>query len=170
MTTALKSPPHVTVHCTVDGEERDFLVGIHESIFDWLHRDGYVAAKNGCLDGTCGACAIELNGRAVLACAILAAHADGGTILTAAGLGRPGALDPLQEAFLEAGGVQCGFCTPGLLIAARHLLRHNPDPTDAEIRAGLAGNLCRCTGYMKPVEAVRLAAKRQRQASSGSGR
>ncbi len=159
----MKTPPRITLDVTLNGAPRTVEAGINETLFDLLRRIGHVGVKNGCLTGDCGACAIELNGRPILSCCILAAHAQGSEIVTPEGLGRPDALDPLQEAFLDTGAVQCGYCTPGMLIAARHLLRTTPDPSDAEIRDALAGNLCRCTGYVKPVEAVRLAAKRQRR-------
>jgi carbon-monoxide dehydrogenase small subunit len=117
-------------------------------------------AKNACEQGECGSCTVAIDGEIACACLVLAAQVDGARVETAASLASPGggALHPLQEAFLHAGAVQCGFCTPGLIVAARDLLARNPDPSEADIREGLNGNLCRCTGYQKIIEAVRLAA------------
>jgi carbon-monoxide dehydrogenase small subunit len=118
------------------------------------------SAKNACEQGECGSCTVAIDGETACACLVLAAQADGARVETAASLAGPdGALHPLQEAFLRAGAVQCGFCTPGLIVAARDLLARNPDPSEADIREGLNGNLCRCTGYQKIIEAVRLAAE-----------
>jgi carbon-monoxide dehydrogenase small subunit len=112
----------------------------------------------GCETSHCGACTIDLNGRSVKSCTVFAAQADGGEILTVEGLAQGGELHPLQQAFAEEHGLQCGFCTPGMLIRAYRLLQENPDPTDEEIRWGISGNLCRCTGYQNIVKAVRSAA------------
>jgi aerobic carbon-monoxide dehydrogenase small subunit len=118
------------------------------------------SAKNACEQGECGSCTVVIDGEIACACLVLAAQADGARVETAASLASSdGALHPLQEAFLRAGAVQCGFCTPGLIVAARDLLARNPDPSDADIREGLNGNLCRCTGYQKIIDAVRLAAE-----------
>jgi aerobic carbon-monoxide dehydrogenase small subunit len=124
---------------------------------------GVVAPKNACEAGECGSCTVTLDGETACACIVPAVQAHGAAIETVAGLtGRAGSgpLHPVQEALLEAGGVQCGFCTPGVVMAARDLLRRIPDPTDDDIRENLAGNLCRCTGYQKILDAVRLAATR----------
>jgi aerobic carbon-monoxide dehydrogenase small subunit len=115
-------------------------------------------AKNGCGMGECGACTVLLDGAAVCSCLTLAIESQGHEITTIEGLAKPGELDPVQEAFAETGGVQCGFCTPGMVLAARALLNDNPTPTEAEVRLALSGNLCRCTGYGKIVEAVLNAA------------
>jgi aerobic carbon-monoxide dehydrogenase small subunit len=119
------------------------------------------SAKNACEQGECGSCTVAIDGEIACACLVLAAQADGARVETAASLISPddGALHPLQAAFMRAGAVQCGFCTPGLVVAARDLLTRNPDPSEADIREGLNGNLCRCTGYQKIIEAVRLAAQ-----------
>jgi carbon-monoxide dehydrogenase small subunit len=114
-------------------------------------------AKNACEQGECGSCSVVMDGRLVCACLVAAGQAQGAEIVTIEGLGSPDALHPVQEAFLRAGAVQCGFCTPGLVVATHHLLQSNPSPSDAEIREALAGNLCRCTGYEKILDAVRLA-------------
>jgi carbon-monoxide dehydrogenase small subunit len=121
---------------------------------------GITNAKNACEQGECGSCTVSIDGEIACACLVLAAQADGARVETAGAVAGPGGeLSSLQEAFLEAGAVQCGFCTPGLIVAARDLLSRNPDPTEADIREGLNGNLCRCTGYAKIVEAVRRAAE-----------
>jgi carbon-monoxide dehydrogenase small subunit len=117
------------------------------------------SAKNACEQGECGSCTVAIGGEIACACLVLAAQADGAQVETAASLGDGGGLHPIQDAFLRAGAVQCGFCTPGLIVAARDLLARNPDPSEADIREGLNGNLCRCTGYQKIIEAVRLAAQ-----------
>jgi carbon-monoxide dehydrogenase small subunit len=122
---------------------------------------GVTSAKNACEQGECGSCTVAIDGEIHTACLVLAAQADGAAIETAAARtpGGESGLDPVQEAFLAAGAVQCGFCTPGLIVAARDLLKRHPDPSDADIREGLNGNLCRCTGYAKIVEAVKSAAR-----------
>ena len=113
--------------------------------------------KNGCAAGECGACTVLLNGEPVNSCLVLAVECDGAEVVTVEGLAPDGQLDPLQTALIEAGGVQCGFCTPGILVSARALLNRNPQPTDADIREALGGNLCRCTGYLRIIEAVKKA-------------
>jgi aerobic carbon-monoxide dehydrogenase small subunit len=120
--------------------------------------------KNGCMAGECGACTVILNGEPVNSCMVLAVECDGAEVLTVEGLAKDHVLDPVQQAILQHGGVQCGFCTPGVLIAARALLDRNPDPKEEEIREALVGNLCRCTGYIRIVDAVQEAASRQRAA------
>ena len=115
--------------------------------------------KNGCTTGECGACTVLLNGEPVNSCMVLAVECDGARILTVEGLAKDGRLDPIQQAIIEAGGVQCGFCTPGILISARALLDRSPHPSDDEIREALVGNLCRCTGYLRIVDAVKEAAE-----------
>jgi carbon-monoxide dehydrogenase small subunit len=155
------------LHVKVNGESKTFTTSLNKSIFDVLRAEGYVDVKNGCLVGDCGSCAIMLDGRPILACCVMAPHCEGMEILTCAGLGRAGDLHPLQTAFLDHGAAQCGFCTPGILIAAKYLLDQNPKPTDDEIRAALAGNLCRCTGYVKIIDAVRDAAKKMNGKKKG---
>jgi aerobic carbon-monoxide dehydrogenase small subunit len=115
-------------------------------------------AKNGCAAGECGACTVIVNGEPVNSCMVLAVECDGAEIITVEGLAHDGRLDPVQEAIIAAGGVQCGFCTPGILISARALLDRNPHPSDYEIRDALIGNLCRCTGYLRIIDAVKQAA------------
>jgi carbon-monoxide dehydrogenase small subunit len=120
---------------------------------------GITSAKNACEQGECGSCTVAIDGEIACACLVLAAQVDGATIQTASGLAPGDTLHPVQEAFVRAGAVQCGFCTPGFVIAARDLLERIADPTDDDIREGLAGNLCRCTGYHKIIDAVHLAAR-----------
>jgi len=128
-------------------------------LFALREKLGYPGAKNACEQGECGSCSVLLDGTLVCACLVLAAQADGHDVTTIEGMAEGEGLHPVQEAFVEAGAVQCGFCTPGLVVAAADLLRRTPDPTDDEIREALSGNLCRCTGYEKIFDAVRLAAK-----------
>ncbi|CAN5646113.1 (2Fe-2S)-binding protein [soil metagenome] len=123
-------------------------------------RMGFPGSKNACEQGECGSCSVYLDGALVCACLVLAAQAEGSSIVTVEGLSEGGELHPVQQAYVETGAVQCGFCTPGLIVATHDLLRRNPSPSDAEVREALAGNLCRCTGYEKILDAVRLAASR----------
>ena len=146
---------------TVNGETQEADVWPGESLlFALRERFGLPGSKNACEQGECGSCSVLLDGTLVCACLVLAAQAEGHEIVTVEGLARDGALHPVQEAFVEAGAVQCGFCTPGLVVTAADLLARTPDPTDDELREALSGNLCRCTGYAKIFDAVRLAAQR----------
>jgi aerobic carbon-monoxide dehydrogenase small subunit len=119
-------------------------------------------SKNACEQGECGSCSVYLDGSLVCSCLVLAGQAEGREVVTVEGIGEEDGLHPVQSAFVEAGAVQCGFCTPGFVVATHDLLRRNPEPADAEIREALAGNLCRCTGYEKILDAVRLAAREAR--------
>jgi aerobic-type carbon monoxide dehydrogenase small subunit (CoxS/CutS family) len=148
----------VKVTITVDDRTTTTEVAAGETLLEVLRRQGAVAPKDGCGTGDCGACAVLLDGRAVTSCLLFAAQADGREVRTAAGLADQDGLHPLQQALLEAGGVQCGFCTPGILVAAVDLLTRHPDPSEQEVRVALEGNLCRCTGYVKIVEGVLAAA------------
>jgi carbon-monoxide dehydrogenase small subunit len=151
----------VRIAFTVNGEEREADVWPGESLlFALRERLGLPGSKNACEQGECGSCSVLLDGKVVCACLILAAQADGHEVVTVEGLSGDGALHRVQEAFVEAGAVQCGFCTPGLVVATAALLEQRPDPTDDEIREALSGNLCRCTGYQKIFDAVRSAAGR----------
>ncbi len=125
-----------------------------ESLMWVLRRLGWTGVKNGCDNGDCGTCAVLVDGRAVNACLMFAAKAAGTTIVTIEGLGGEGTLHPLQRTAVDSGSVQCGFCTPGVLMTAADLLAHNPHPTEYDIREALVGNLCRCTGYVKQIEGV----------------
>jgi carbon-monoxide dehydrogenase small subunit len=152
---------------TVNGETRRGSVPARLTLVDFL-RDtlGLTGTHAGCEHGVCGACSILLDGRPVRSCLMFAVQADGAEIVTVEGLApEPGDLSVLQDSFWETHGLQCGFCTPGMLIAAQALLVRNLDPSDEEIREAIAGNLCRCTGYQQIVEAVRLAARRLRGAN-----
>lgn len=124
---------------------------------------GLPGSKNACEQGECGSCSVWLDGTLVCACLVLAAQASNRDVRTVEGLARGGALHPVQQAFLDAGAVQCGFCTPGLVVAAADLLERSPSPEDAQVREALSGNLCRCTGYQKIVDAVHLASRRMRE-------
>ena len=145
---------------TVNGRAQCWTIGPGELLLDVLRRQGYFGVKRGCEKGECGACTVLVNGRAVNSCLMFAAQAEGAEILTIEGLAEGGKLHPIQEAFLDHGAAQCGFCTPGMALSAKALLDRRPHPTEAEVREALAGNLCRCTGYLKPVEAVLDAASR----------
>ena len=143
----------------VNGEEREADVWEGESLlFALRERLGLPGSKNACEQGECGSCSVVLDGELVCSCLVLAAQADGHEVVTVEGLAEDEQLHPVQEAFAETGAVQCGFCTPGLIVATVDLLAHNSYPTDDEIREALSGNLCRCTGYAKIFDAVRLAA------------
>jgi len=149
----------VRVELTVNGERREADVWAGESLLYVLReRLGLPGSKNACEQGECGSCSVLLDGTLVCACLVLAAQADGHELVTVEGLGEDGELHPVQEAFSETGAVQCGFCTPGFVVATADLLARSPSPSDDEIREALSGNLCRCTGYAKIFEAVRLAA------------
>ena len=146
---------------TVNGEPREADVWEGESLlFALRERLGLPGSKNACEQGECGSCSVLLDGRLVCSCLVLAAQAEGHDVVTVEGLAEDGHLHAVQEAFAETGAVQCGFCTPGFVVAAADLLEHTPEPTDDEIREALSGNLCRCTGYAKIFDAVRLAASR----------
>jgi carbon-monoxide dehydrogenase small subunit len=149
----------VRISVVVNGEQQEADVWAGESLLFALREHmGLPGSKNACEQGECGSCSVLLDGRLVCACLVLAAQADGHEVVTVEGLGENGRLHRVQEAFVETGAVQCGFCTPGLVVATAALLEERPDPTDDEIREALSGNLCRCTGYAKIFDAVRLAA------------
>jgi aerobic carbon-monoxide dehydrogenase small subunit len=151
----------VRVGLVVNGERREADVWEGESLLHTLReRLGLPGSKNACEQGECGSCSVLLDGQLVCACLVLAAQADGHEVVTVEGLAPDGELHRVQEAFVEAGAVQCGFCTPGLVMTAADLLSRRPDPSEDEIREALSGNLCRCTGYAKIFDAVRLAAER----------
>ena len=148
---------------TVDGVELQAVIPPGRTLLRVLRDDlGRTGTKEGCDDSECGACMVLVDGRPVNSCSYLALQAAGREITTVEGLAGPEGMHPLQRAFLEGGGIQCGFCTPGMLISAAALLARDPDPTDEAIRDGLAGNLCRCTGYQPIVEAVKRAAAEMR--------
>jgi carbon-monoxide dehydrogenase small subunit len=145
----------------INGELSEVDVWEGESLlFALRERLGFPGSKNACEQGECGSCSVLLDGKLVCSCLVLAAQAEGHEVLTVEGLAEEGRLHRVQEAFVAAGAVQCGFCTPGLIVAAADLLEHTPDPSDDELREALSGNLCRCTGYAKIFDAVRMAASR----------
>lgn len=149
-----------TITLRVNGASEQVDVPAHMTLLAMLReRLGLTGVKNGCSTGECGACTVLMDGEPVNACLVLAVETDGAEIVTVEGLAHDNQLDPLQQALIEHGGVQCGFCTPGVLISARALLDRNPQPTEDEIKDALRGNLCRCTGYVRIIEAVKAAAK-----------
>jgi carbon-monoxide dehydrogenase small subunit len=151
----------IVVSARINGEAQQFLADERDSLLDALrYRIGLTGAKEGCNNGNCGACSVILDGRLVNSCLVMAAEVEGAEITTVEGLEGPEGLDPLQQAFLDEAALQCGICTPGLLVASRALLDRNRSPTEQEVRFWLAGNLCRCTGYDKIVRAVLEAADR----------
>jgi carbon-monoxide dehydrogenase small subunit len=153
------------IQTQINGEAAEFLCEPHQTLLDALRNDvGLTGAKEGCGTGDCGACSVLLDGRLVCACLVLAAEAEGRTVHTVEGVAGPERLHPIQQHLLAHAGLQCGICTPGIVVAAKALLDRNPDPTEREVRFGLAGNLCRCTGYDKIVRAVLDAAGELREA------
>lgn len=145
----------VAIRLKVNGSDYALEVPAHKTLLQVLREDlDLMGTKEGCGEGECGACTVLVNGRPVTSCLMLAAQADGKEITTIEGLAAGGELHPLQKAFIEHGAVQCGYCSPGMILSAKALLDENPHPTEAEVREALAGNLCRCTGYKKIVQAV----------------
>ncbi|MBI4191969.1 MAG: (2Fe-2S)-binding protein [Betaproteobacteria bacterium] len=154
---------HVTA--TINGNGVEFLCETHQTLLEVLRDElGLTGTKEGCGTGDCGACSVTVDGRLVCSCLVLGVETEGKSIQTIEGMGVGKDLHPLQRKFLEHAALQCGICTPGILIAARSLLERNPNPTEEEVRYGLAGNLCRCTGYHKIVDAVLDAAREMRRA------
>ena len=151
------------VSLTVNGSERQADARDGESLLSFLREElGLPGSKNACEQGECGSCSVMLDGALVCSCLVLAAACADKTVETVEALGTTNVLHPMQQAFLDAGAVQCGFCTPGFIVSANALLATNPEPSDAEIREALAGNICRCTGYGKILEAVHAAARTRR--------
>jgi len=150
-----------SISVTVNGVRYVRLVRPNQLLVEFLHDDLELhGTRNGCSQGVCGCCTVLLDGEPAKACLVLAPQVDGGAVTTIEGLAPAGALHPMQTAFVEAGAVQCGYCIPGMVMTAAAFLEENPRPTDVEIRDALANNICRCTGYMKIVEAVKIAAAR----------
>ena len=147
----------------VNGEEKTFEFAPTDRLVDVLRRNGHTEVKKGCDEGECGACVILLDGVLVNSCQVLAGSAIGREITTVKGIGSIHQPHPIQQALVEAGAVQCGFCTPGIVLAAYYLLSRNPDPTEDEIKEAISGNLCRCTGYVKIIEGIKLAAQRLKE-------
>ena len=155
----------------VNGETHEILVAVHKTLLEVLREDlGLTGTKHGCELGECGTCTVLVDGAPVLSCLALPLELEGREITTVEGMARGGELHPLQQAFAELGAAQCGYCTPGILLTAHALLAETPAPTRDFIKEALAGNLCRCTGYTKILDAVELAALRMRSAPLGSGR
>jgi aerobic carbon-monoxide dehydrogenase small subunit len=147
------------VSVTVNGEAYEVFIDSRTTLLQLLREHlGLTGTKEGCSEGECGACSVILNGRLVDSCLIFAAEANGGQVQTIEGLAVNGELHPVQKAFIDCGGVQCGFCTPGMIMASKALLESVPNPTEGQIRQALGGNLCRCTGYAKIIDAVQAAA------------
>ena len=154
---------HVTT--TINGDAADFICAPDDTLLDALRNKlGMTGSKEGCGTGDCGACSVILNGRLVCSCLVLGVEAEGAEIETIEGMADGDELHPLQDIFIEKAALQCGICTPGILVAAKALLEKNPDPSETEIRYWLAGNLCRCTGYDKIIKAVQAAAAEMRSA------
>ncbi|HEV2306383.1 MAG TPA: (2Fe-2S)-binding protein [Candidatus Acidoferrales bacterium] len=155
------------INLRINGEEREIASAPNRLLLDALREDlGLTGSKRGCDDSSCGCCAVLVDGVPTLSCVALAASYQNCAITTVEGLGGPGDLDPVQEGYAESGGAQCGFCTPGFMIATKALLDRNPNPTMDEIREALSGNLCRCTGYMQIYESVKYALEKCHSISS----
>ncbi len=152
----------IRISCTVNGKPVSIETSPNKRLLDFLREDlGLTSVKEGCGEGECGACTIIFNGNAVTSCCMLAGQADGAEIITLEGVSIDGKPDVVQQAFMEVGAVQCGFCLPGMILSAEALLMKNPHPTKEEIKKSMSGNLCRCTGYAKMQQAVELAASRK---------
>jgi aerobic-type carbon monoxide dehydrogenase small subunit (CoxS/CutS family) len=159
----------MNLHVMINNQPKEFVVQPTDTLLDVLRREGYSSVKVGCSNGDCGICAVLVDGHSVNSCVVLAAHCQDKHIETVEGMSNSdGNLHPLQKAFLDEGGAQCGFCTPGLLITAKELLDENPNPTEADVREALSGVICRCTGYVKPIAAVLKAAKEVAAAKGGA--
>ncbi len=143
------------INITVNGRSYEKPISSNQTLLDFLRHDlGLTGTKKGCEVGDCGSCIVLLNGRPVNSCLVLAVQAHGKEVVTIEGLATGEGLHPLQEAFIREGAIQCGFCTPGMILSAKHLLDKNPQPSELEIREAISGNLCRCTGYQKIIEAI----------------
>jgi len=154
----------VMISLNLNGEDITIEVSPNKRVVDLLRDDfGLTSVKEGCAEGECGACTVIFNGEPVATCCMLAPQADGSTIITVEGLSKNGELDVVQSAFLESGAVQCGYCTPGMILAAKALLMKNPNPSTEEIKIAMSGNLCRCTGYVKIHTAVKIAAEKMQR-------
>jgi len=158
------------IELTINGKKRKVETTISTRLLDLIRDDLHLTGtKEGCGKGECGACTVIMNGELIASCLVLAPQADGAVITTIEGVGDDKCLDSVQEAFIETGAVQCGFCTPGMILAAKKLLEENPHPDEEEIKRGISGNLCRCTGYQKIFDAIKLAANRLSKKGGGRG-
>ena len=167
--TSVTAPSAVTVHFRVNGKERTVQVPPYRLLLDCLRNDlGLTGTKEGCAVGVCGACTVLLDGKMVSSCLLLAVMADGTEITTVEGLAKDGRLHPVQQAFVDCGGFQCGICTPGQVVAAKALLDENPAPSQEDIKDWMLGNLCRCTGYYQIVDSVRRAAAMRARSRRGA--
>jgi carbon-monoxide dehydrogenase small subunit len=159
------------IELIVNSKKRKIEITPSTRLIDLLRDDLHLTGtKEGCGKGECGACTVIMSGELVASCLVLAPQADGAVITTIEGIGSSDHLDPIQEAFIETGAVQCGFCTPGMILAARRLLEENPHPNEEEIKRGISGNLCRCTGYQKIIEAIKLSIARLSKSDSGKAK
>lgn len=160
-----------SIHVKVNGERERLIVEPGETLLESLRRGGHYSVKNGCDEGVCGACNVIIGDDGLTrSCLVPAAGCDGDAVMTVEGLADDGELHPLQEEFLERGAAQCGFCIPGVLLAAYDLLERNDDPTEGEVADALSGNICRCTGYVQQIEAIQAAAERLSRSDSSRGR
>lgn len=150
------------IEVTINGEKKEWEITPSETLLDVLRRFGYKGTKRGCNEGYCGSCVVLIDGDAVKSCVYLAGKAHKRSILTIEGIGTMNEPHPIQKAFVDSGGVQCGYCIPGMVLSAKALIEENPKPTETDVREALDGNLCRCTGYVKQVEAVLNAAEMMR--------
>ncbi|HAJ33610.1 MAG TPA: (2Fe-2S)-binding protein [Candidatus Atribacteria bacterium] len=158
------------IELTINGKKKKVETTPSTRLLDLIRDDLHLTGtKEGCGKGECGACTVIMNGELVASCLVLAPQADGAVITTIEGVGDDKGLDPVQEAFIESGAIQCGFCTPGMILAAKKMLEENLHPTEEEIKRGISGNLCRCTGYQKIFDAIRLAADRLSSRDGGRG-
>ncbi len=158
----------LAVKLKVNGEWVEAVVSPKRTLLDFIREDlNMTGTKNGCGAGDCGACVVLIDGRARTTCNLVMSKVNGCEIVTIEGLARDGRLDPVQEAFIEAGAIQCGYCTPGMVLQAKDLIGHNPEPTDEEIIQAIDGHICRCTGYVKIIEAIKLASWKVKEAALG---
>jgi carbon-monoxide dehydrogenase small subunit len=156
------------IKLTVNGQKYELSVPLHRTLLEVIREElGLTGTKEGCGLGECGACTVIMDGKTVNSCLVLAVEADGKNIITIEGLAKGDKLHPIQKAFIDHGGFQCGFCTPGMIMSAKALLDANPHPTEEEIRQGISGNFCRCTGYTKIIESIKAAAEDREGASYG---
>ncbi len=166
-----EGPKTIQIRIFINGKEYNPIIPIGLTLLEFLRKEiGFLGTKNGCNSSHCGACTVLLDGKAINSCSILAVQADGKQITTIEGLSKDNELHPIQEAFVDEGAIQCGFCTPGMIMSAKDLLDNNPKPSDFEIKEALSGNLCRCTGYTKIIKAVKTASERINKEKTNSAK